>query len=147
MNFLARLKDDAEGLALLKDWLGDGGKIVPPNLSIGRAETCVNTHGKPCSENVEPGWWDRFKLAVAEVIRNQLELKTRLGIKVPQEKGLAMCRVCGCCLPLKVHVPIGYIAKHTTNPKVRERFPAHCWIKKELEEYELHHRSESPPNH
>lgn len=145
MSFLSRFKDDAEGIALLKDWLGDGGKIVPPNKSIGRAEACVNHEGKPCPENVEPGWWDRFKMKVAEIIRKQLELKSRLGIKVPQEKDLAMCRVCGCCLPLKVHVPIEYIAEHT-NVKVREKFPPWCWIKKELEEYEQFHNSSPRPS-
>jgi hypothetical protein len=146
MNLFEELRNDARALALAKDWIGDGGVPVPQEQATRRADACTVHHGRLCPENVEPGWWDRFKMAVADTIKAQIELKNRLGLSVPQENNLAMCRACGCCLPLKVHVPISYIAKHTSET-VKAKLPPWCWQKQELNSYvQFHNGTKSPPN-
>jgi hypothetical protein len=121
-------------LGALKEWLGDEGVPVAPHQSYGRAKVCVSGNdGKPCSLNVSPKWWERFfKEPVAEKIREHLEVKHSMRINTVHDGELHMCRACGCCLELKVHVPIQYIKKHIT-PEELSKMPAFCWIKKELE--------------
>lgn len=118
--------------SVLTDWLGAGGKPVPQDHAEGRAAVCVG-----CPENRAPKWWEIVKSAIAETIRLHLSLKHEMNIRVSTEERLGMCKVCGCAIPLKVHVPIEHIAENTGGD-VKERFPNHCWIHNEL--YELQHR-------
>lgn len=132
MSALDEIKRDAEGIALLVDWLGDGGKPVTAAQSEHRASVCTTLDlGQPCQLNVEPNWWDRMKNAVAETIRKELAIKRRLNYSTSRDSSLHMCKACGCCLPLKVHVPPKHIRAHTS-PEVEAKFPPGCWIKKEL---------------
>lgn len=111
----------------LFEWLGDGGNPVTQDLAEKRSSVCVE-----CPENVEPKWWERMvKDPVAGAIRLTIRLKTDSGLSVSNEDGLHMCRVCGCCNPLKVFVPIEHIRDHTTENELW-KFPGHCWIRKEL---------------
>lgn len=126
MNLIEELKLDASGVMLFKDWLGEGGKPVDTQLSQARANIC-----ETCTENVSPRWWEHAKLKVAEIIRTQLEFKQRAHIGVLNEESLHMCRACGCCAMLKVHVPIEHIKNHTSEATLK-RFPPWCWILKEL---------------
>lgn len=126
MTILEQLKRDAAALPLLKDWLGEGLTPVDQALAEQRAQVC-----RSCRENVEPGWWDRVKLAVAEIIRKEIEIKRKMGVRVEDEETLAMCSVCGCCLILKIHVPLHHIKAHTPEDTMA-KFPPWCWIKKEL---------------
>jgi hypothetical protein len=44
---------------------------------------------------------------------------------------LGMCRVCGCCLPLKVWTPAAVLKRHVT-PKQLNNAPSFCWMRREL---------------
>jgi hypothetical protein len=119
---------------LLADWLGEGGEVVDCKLSTYRALHCVAGHaGDTCPFNVEPNWWDKVKNTIAETIRGQLAVKNEKAVATRFDPSLHMCKICGCCLPLKVHVPIKHIAAHTP-PQVEEKFPSWCWIRRELDQ-------------
>lgn len=131
---MSLLEQYADGAAIIREWLGAGGAPVPQMQAEARAHTCVG-----CAENVAPRWWERAVNEIAETIRQHLEIKHRVDLKVTADDALHMCRKCGCCLQLKVHTPIAHIADHT-EPELVERLPDFCWMKRELKEYyELHH--------
>jgi len=133
MNLLQEFKNDVAGLALLKDWLGDGGIPVPTTQAEQRAWACTKgDEGRMCHENVEPGWWNKVKSSIANTIKMQLEMKHHLKLGSPIDQSLGMCRVCGCCLRLKRHTPIEHINNHTT-PEQLAKYSVWCWIKKEIE--------------
>ncbi len=125
MSLLGKLLLDAKGVALLKDWLGEGGEPVPRTQASDRAWICDT-----CPNNQFPNWWEKVKEAVAAVIRRQLEIKHEAGLRVEAEDRLHLCKQCGCCLKLKVHVPINHIMAHT-NKETFYLFPDWCWIVKE----------------
>lgn len=132
MKLLEELRKDATGLALLDDWLGAGGFPVEQSLAERRAATCISGDDwKPCPFNRGGKWWEKAKDAIAAVIRLQLRFKTELTLHVACEDQLQMCQRCGCCLKLKVHVPIEHIRAHTP-PETVEQYPDFCWIRREL---------------
>ncbi len=133
MNILQELRNDIEGVKLLKDWLGDG-EPVPQEQANARANVCVTgDHGKPCIWNMAPGWWDNIKNAIAMTIREELELKNHMQLRVADEEALAMCGACGCCLKLKVWTPTEHIKNHL--PSVNfDKTPSFCWMRKEIEQ-------------
>lgn len=119
------LKNDAAGLEILRDWLGDGGAPVPQADATRRSRVCVG-----CPENQAPRWWEYAKSNMARVIKKHLEVKHRTGLQVDVEDQLGICRVCRCCLPLKIHVPIAHIEAHS-DPEAWGKFPAFCWQRAE----------------
>lgn len=126
---IQELKQDAAALPMLLDWLGEGLVTVNPGLAIRRARTCVK-----CTQNTAPNWWAKnFRNPIAKVITSQLKLQAETDVKLPVdlEKVVNMCRICGCCLKLKVWTPIEHIANHTTTEQL-EQYPDFCWIKKEI---------------
>jgi hypothetical protein len=127
MNILKELEHDASGLAVLQDWLGEGGVPVDKDKAAERAQVCVR-----CAENTAPLWWEKAKDMIAWFIRKQLEFKHRMELSTEHDDKLHMCACCGCCARLKVHVPAEHIKAHTTQ-ETMDSFPAHCWIKKELQ--------------
>jgi len=48
---------------------------------------------------------------------------------VANEDKLNMCRVCGCCIRLKVWTPLHHIIENTPDTG---KFPEHCWIRTEV---------------
>ena len=131
-QLIEEIKRDAEGVVLLNEWIGDGGHPVSQFLAESRANVCKRGYnGEPCPQHVEPLWWERAKHAVAEKIKQQLELKNKIGMRVEQEEEMKMCRVCGCCTSLKVFVPIKFIADHTTTEQMLS-YPTFCWQRQEL---------------
>lgn len=133
MNPMDEIKSDATALLVLKDWLGEGGVPVSPEQANSRALACASgDDGRPCANNIEAGWWDRnVKHPIAVEIIRQLEVKTRLKIETHFDNDLHVCRVCRCCLPLKVHVPIKFVAQHTS-PEMVSAMPQFCWQLKEI---------------
>lgn len=126
MNVLDEIRKDISGAEILFDWVGSGNP-VHAMVSEARAKIC-----EPCSENREPSWWEKhIKEPIAQWIRAELELKNNLNISVPNEQSLGICRVCGCCNALAVHVPIAHIKAHTTK-EMLAKFPDKCWKKIEL---------------
>lgn len=108
----------------LLDWLGDGGKPVTLALAQSRAWVC-----ETCPENRAPRWWELAKDPVADCIRSSLEVKNGMSMAVANEEKLSMCRVCGCCIRLKVWTPLRHIIDHTPDTG---KFPEHCWIRTEV---------------
>jgi hypothetical protein len=111
-------------VSALTDWLGSGGRPIPAALAQHRADVCLI-----CVENKEPLWWERvIKHPVAVTIRKTLAIKASMDLKVNGEIELGICRVCGCCIPLKVHTPIEHILAHESHAKP---YPDNCWIHNE----------------
>ncbi len=136
MSLIGKIKSDVEGVAILRDWLGDG-TPVHPMVAEARSKRCTEgLNGKPCPMNVEPGWWDRVKSEIANWIRYELELKNQMDLKVPQESKLHMCGACGCCLPLKVWTPIKHIKDHLPADKLNKT-PSYCWMRVEIQNQSL----------
>jgi hypothetical protein len=123
-------KQMAGAVPILLDWLGEGMKAVPMSDAVTRARICLN-----CTQNTAPNWWQKnLSNPIAKVISSQLEYQKGTTSRLPKEfeYDLNMCRICGCCVRLKVWTPIQHIADHTT-PEQLEKYPAFCWIKKEQE--------------
>lgn len=136
MRLLEEIRNDANGAALLADWLGAGAQPVHRQLAEVRAFACSsgdtgNPDGSRCRFNVAPRWWETVKGQIADTIRSEMEIKFHLQLKVSREEGINMCKLCGCCLRLKVWAPIEHIAAHTS-PELRDKLPKWCWMKKEL---------------
>lgn len=132
MNVLEEIKNDITGAQAIADWLG-GEPPVDCLVALCRADCCVQGNdGKPCLENVEPGWWSRhLKEPVARWITKELEEKNRMSIKTPHDDQLHICRVCQCCLALKVWTPASVLRRHVSKDKLN-KMPSFCWQRKEL---------------
>jgi hypothetical protein len=122
MNLLQRATAYRQGIRILSDWVGDGGVVVSKEQAQLRADTCLG-----CNEN-KAGWV--AVEAVASAIREQVELKNDLDLRVEGEKSLHTCAVCVCPIKLKVWTPIEYCVKYMAKQE-KEQFPSHCWIVKE----------------
>lgn len=129
MRLLDELRNDANGAAVLKDWLGEGGHPVEQSLAEKRALKCL-----ACPEHHAGQWWETAKDAIATTIKELLQIKHNLSLRLRDEDRLGMCKICGCCTRLKPWVPIKHIASHTPDD-VRERYPTDtCWVANELAE-------------
>jgi hypothetical protein len=112
----------ASGKRVLVDWLGSGAKPVAIAIAQRRADTCLK-----CEKNKEGHRFLRLTAEVARVIAEQMQAKGALKLRVAGEEGLHACEVCACPLPLKIHVPLATILKHTDDETLAA-FPPHCWI-------------------
>ncbi len=135
MNPLLReIENDINGLAALRDWLGDTGNPVHPMVAELRAQRCVEgNNGDPCPLNKAPKWWNvvaNAKTKAGQWIRKELELKIHMNLRVAQEDRLHMCSACGCCLPLKVWAPRALVREHTTK-QILDKTPSFCWLRRE----------------
>lgn len=110
----------------LIDWLGSGGVPVPRELAEHRASICLD-----CPQHVAPKWWEKAKGSIADAIKSQLATKHSFGLELPHEDVMRMCKICGCCTALKCWTPISHIKSYTPIPEIT-KYPAHCWIRKEL---------------
>lgn len=115
------------GAKVLAEWLGEGGKPVEQALAESRGQTCIN-----CPLNQPPGTMSRkISKKVAEKILEHVEAKNGLGLRVAGEDRLGTCDACGCHLPLKIFVPIEFIADGTSK-KTLKQLHADCWIRSEI---------------
>lgn len=123
MNFWERLQNYADGASILKDWVGGEAMPVEPAIAQTRAYVCVT-----CPHNVAG-----LKLtdAIAEAIRQQLELKNHLELRVQGEKSLHSCDVCQCVNRLQVWCPDKLFSRHYTRADI-VRYPEFCWKRKLL---------------
>jgi len=137
-HLLRSAKHAAAGVNILKDWLGEGGVPVTPELAQARADVCLkgdqDKDGNPCKcrNNKEGHFFQKLTTAIAKAIHEQRREKLRLGMRVEGEEELHTCTVCDCHLPLKVHVPFKTIAERTSDVQWEE-FPEFCWMNKERE--------------
>lgn len=123
---LEELKKTADGIALLKDWVGSGLEPVSTALANSRAPCCA-----ACEKNITGQWWTNATGLVADAIRKQINFKNGAKLETVLEDKLGTCSVCLCNLSLKVWCPPEHIQNHTTEQQL-EKFPDWCWIKKEL---------------
>lgn len=133
MNLLNEIRNDIEGAKLLSDWIGEGVPVRQEHAT-GRALVCIQGNGGlPCEHFTAPYWWERaFKNPIADIIRMELEIKNTCQLSTPADDWERMCRICGCCVSLKVWAPIDHIKAHTT-PEMKSKFPPFCWQKREIE--------------
>lgn len=120
MSLIDKAKNFANGVRTLTEWLGSGGQTVHQNLAQTRADVCFQ-----CPNNVAGS---DIVEATALAIREQVELKNKLQLRVKGEKSLAFCSVCTCCLRLKVWLPIERIKP--ADDEI-DNYPLHCWLRKE----------------
>lgn len=123
MNLLDRARAYVNGTKILMDWLGHNAVSVHPQTAQARANVCLkcphNTPGVSIAEGV------------ATAIKEHVELKNSLQLRVDGEKNLHTCSLCQCALRLKVHVPIAVIRGHM-RPGEAESLPDFCWQKTEM---------------
>lgn len=133
MNILEEIRNDINGAAILKDWWGEGLHPVAQRTADHRSLSCIQggENGTPCPLNRVPNWWDKAKGAIADAIRKQMALKSKMNMRLTFEEHCFMCKGCGCALPLKLWVPFEHIKAHTS-AKQFEDFPSHCWMQKEF---------------
>jgi hypothetical protein len=122
MNILQRIVNDAKAVQILAEWVGEGGIVVDQEDAQSRADTCLE-----CPKN-KLGF--TLEKAVAEAIKRQKELKSRMELRVKGEKRLGTCKVCGCPPSLKIWIPLQRTLSHTTADELAE-FPENCWLHKE----------------
>jgi hypothetical protein len=126
---ISEIQKDVVGMAILRDWLGDGGQPVEKSHAEARSRLCLQ-----CPEHRPAKWWEIFfKDPVARSIRRTLEIKRKADLRLTIEESLGMCRVCGCCMRLKCWTPAAYIAEHTSEEKLAEYPKTGCWIRTEIE--------------
>ena len=133
MSAVSAIKETYDGMALLRDWLGDE-EPVHEMVALFRAERCIQgNNGKPCPQNKEPNWWFRNVAdPIAQYIRRQLELKSKMKMRLLIDDDLHMCASCGCALPLKVWVPSHHLRAHLSKAVI-DKTPDYCWMRKEFQ--------------
>lgn len=117
-KLVSRLKNDLRGVAILNDWLGEGGSPVDHDRAERRANTCAGCpNNRPVTKRIEN--------TVAEAIRKQEEVRHSVELRTSHDSNLHNCQACGCYLKLKVWVPLKHI------PDESDKFPPFCWIRTE----------------
>lgn len=127
MNIFEKAKQYLNGVAILTDWLGSGARTVSPKQAQDRADICTGRiTGAGCPNNVK-----EFEVteAVSRGIRHQVELKSKLQLRVQGEKMLHTCQNCGCPLKLKVWLEIQQLGLDKGEV---EKLPEICWMKAEF---------------
>jgi hypothetical protein len=126
---MSKLTEVFNATEVMVSWLGDGGVPVGECRSEHRASIC-----RKCPMNKPDDWWAwKPKSKAASIIRRSLEMKNRFSIRVPKEQELGTCLVCGCCLLLKVHVPLEHIQASITTGQMSEFQIVNCWIYQETQ--------------
>lgn len=119
------IRDLASGQRILRDWLGDGAVPVSPDKAQARADTCL-----ACPLNQQGNWLQRLAGAVGGFIKEQVELKNEMSLRVNNEEHLFTCAACSCHLALKVWVPISTVILDTSEVQ-RNGLDKNCWIRNE----------------
>lgn len=121
MNPATLIKQAKQLYAIRAAWLGEGG--MPAPLAQERSEVCMQ-----CPHNKPRRFEELFKGPVAKIVRMQLELRSKLELRVEGEEKLHTCDLCGCWLKLKVHVPLRIAREGTPD---WQQFPTWCWLRNE----------------
>lgn len=118
MNLIQHIQHIPHGIESIRQWLGDGGDVVPMETAEKRAAICVT-----CTANVQG-----FAVTerVAEAIRRHLEVKHALKLQTSQEDKLGTCGICSCALRLLINVPIDRVRSQMTEAEIGQT-PRHCW--------------------
>jgi hypothetical protein len=125
-SILNVIRQTAAGRAIIDDWLGTGGQLVPREQAETRAAVCLT-----CPHNKAPRWWEHAKGSIAQAIRDMLSIKNECALELPQEESLNMCEKCGCCIRLKCWAPKEHVRKVLDLVTLSE-LPHFCWMRREL---------------
>jgi len=126
-GFAKRVRQLANGTQIVTAWLGSGGKPVPTVQANSRALAC-----KGCVYNSPVEWDSWVKEGLGETILAAERLRHDCSFQTILDDDLGECAMCACYLKLKVWCPLSFIQSHTTKDEANA-FPAHCWIRKEIE--------------
>lgn len=118
MNLIEQARRIPHGVAVITEWLGSGGEIVSKEVAQDRANTCLD-----CPLNQPSGI---VTATVAKAVRNHLEVKNQIGLRVNGEKRLGSCEACGCVLRLLVWLPGAKVRSELTENEI-ETLPENCW--------------------
>ena len=118
MKLFEQIRQFANGAEIIRDWLGDGAEIVPQDEAQRRADICIgcefNVHGLKLTDTV------------ATAIKETVEIKNHLQLRVRGEKSLGQCAICSCVCRLQIWCPVAYLNKYATEED-RAKYPGHCW--------------------
>lgn len=118
MNLFDHAKKFKEGAKIITEWLGQGAITVDRETAQARADVCLK-----CPLNVKEG---SFTRAVADAIKRQLEIKSKMNLRVNGEKSLHTCTGCGCANRLKIWLPMRNILPlESEMPSFHES----CWLR------------------
>jgi hypothetical protein len=126
MSLFEIVKQYKHGAETITAWLGSGGQTVTQRHAQQRADVCLK-----CPMNVSSFLPTK---AIAIAVKNQLEIKSKLQLRVIGEKSLQTCRGCGCILRLKIWIPLENLG---IKDGELDNFVPECWMRKESEKNEL----------
>ncbi len=118
MNILERAKNVLHGISEITQWIGEGGNVVELEEAQARANTCLTCPLRDVGFRPEE--------KVAARIKQFLEMKSKLDLKVQGEKSLGFCNDCGCSLQLLIWQEQERVYKGLTDAE-KSRLPTHCW--------------------
>ena len=125
MKIFERIKHYADGLAILRDWLGGDHLPVDGSVAQARADVCLD-----CKRNVSSVYLSE---QIAGEIKRQASLKNHLELAVANESQLHTCDVCDCCIRLMIWCPYTVFKKNYAKEEAF-KYPVFCWKRKILEE-------------
>lgn len=112
------LDDVLRFVRTINEWLWkEKFKLVSSELAHRRAVTCSQ-----CPANIEV----HGCLGCKGVTRRVAEMLLEDRIGIGDDYGLKSCGVCGCYLPLKIHVPLAIAL--SSQPAMEDEWPANCWM-------------------
>ena len=86
---MTRIKQAQMFFRAFRDWIGEGRKPVHPDVAQQRANVCL-----ACSSNQQRGAWEVSAQVIATLVKSQIELKNKMGLRVRGEKSLHICDIC-----------------------------------------------------
>ena len=119
MNWFERVKTIPHGIKVLTEWIGEGGVCVDRELAQKRADVCLL-----CPLN-QDGW--AFTEGAAKMIKQMLEVKSHLEMRVNGEKRLKTCAACGCAVALKLWLPKAKLMDEVSDAEMK-RYVSNCWL-------------------
>lgn len=126
------LKRLGSGMGVLADWIGHGLNPVNAATAQHRSDICTGrTTGNPCKNNRDDAFMSSITAPTADFIRQQMEQKAELKLRVEGEEKLKTCSTCLCDLKLKVWTPAKTIVDRTPDSmfeKFKSEAPANCWM-------------------
>ncbi len=120
IGLIDRAKQFKNGTKILTEWLGQGANTVDHRTAQRRADVCIQ-----CPMN---GRDSLITSTVADAIKQQLEIKAKMNLRVTGEKSLHTCSACGCVNRLKIWLPLQNILP---TPEEMPSFSETCWLRTE----------------
>lgn len=112
-----KAKQLTNGAIILTEWLGEGGHTVGRDLAQERANICLD-----CPQNMKE--WPILE-TVADKVKQIVQVKNHLQLRVSGERRLHVCSGCSCALRTKIWLPL---EKILPEPEERRKFDKSCWL-------------------